>query len=618
MSDTLYRYYEQELHDFRQQSEEFARRYPAAAGRLQLEPGRSVDPHVERMIEAFAFLAGRIHKRLDDDFPEVTDALLSVLYPHYLAPIPSMSIVQMEADPANVQPTGVEITRHTRLHSQPVGDVACRFRTCYGVTLWPVNVAQAASLTPPFPEGVRAPGEAAAAIRLRIQCHGDIRFSQLSLDTLRFYLCADQQLGGKLYELLFNHVMAVEFRPADAEGSAEPLLLEPSQCLHQVGFGHDEGLLPYTNQSFPGYRLLSEVFSFPEKFMFFDLSGWKRVAAGDFHKAVDVVMYLDRAPAGLEHEIDASLFRLGCTPVVNLFEHTAEPVTVSHRRPRYRVSPDYRRQNAYEVYSIDRVFTADSQSPREYKPFYDFRHDSAWSRREDSQAYWLATRKASSRPDDNGTDVDLQVVDLNLDPHTQGEETLVVKCTCTNRDLPVQLQHAGEHLRFELESAAPLKSVKCMRSPTTPLRPPLRRHAQWRLVSHMALNHLSISDPVESKETLKEMLRLYDFSSPDSAQQLGAVNTQLIEGVNQVTSRRVSGRVGGTLDGGVCRGVEVTVDFDEEKYLGLGAFLFASVLERFFGLYASVNSFTQMVATTGDGENLIRRCAPRAGEMTLL
>jgi type VI secretion system protein ImpG len=270
------------------------------------------------------------------------------------------------------------------------------------------------------------------------------------------------------------------------------------------------------------------------------------------------------------------------------------------------------------VYSIDRVFTADYQSPREYKPFYDFRHDSAWSRREDSQAYWLATRKASSRPDDNGTDVDLQVVDLHLDPHTQGEETLVVKCTCTNRDLPVQLQHAGEHLRFELESAAPLKSVKCMRSPTTPLRPPLRRHAQWRLVSHMALNHLSISDPVESKETLKEMLRLYDFSSPDSAQQLGAVNTQLIDGVNQVTSRRVSGRVGGTLDGGVCRGVEVTVDFDEEKYLGLGAFLFASVLERFIGLYASVNSFTQMVATTGDGENLIHRFAPRAGEMTLL
>lgn len=618
MSDTLYRYYEQELHEFRQQSQEFARRYPAAAGRLQLEPTRSVDPHVERMIEAFAFLAGRIHKRLDDDLPEFTDGLLSVLYPHYLAPIPSMSIVQFEPEPSNVQPTGVEIERHTRLHTQRVGDTACQFRTCYPVTLWPVRLTQAASLTPPFPEGVRAPSEAAAAIRLRIECHSEVRFSQLALDRLRFYLCADQQLGGKLYELLFNHVTAVQFLPADSDASAVPLLLEPHECLQPVGFERDEGVLPYTNQSFPGYRLLTEVFSFPEKFMFFDLGGWRRVAEAGFHAQADVVLYLDRPPFDLEHEIDASLFRLGCTPIVNLFEHTAEPITLNHRRPQYRVTPDYRRQHAFEIYSVDRVYTSDAQSPREYKPFYDFRHDNAWNPQHDPQAYWLASRTASNRPDDQGTDIDLKLVDLNFDPHRQGDETLVVRCTCTNRDLPIQLQHAGEHLRFELESAVPLRSVICLRSPTTPMRPPRRRHAQWRLISHLALNHLSISDPVEAKETLQEMLRLYDFSSPESVQPLCAMNSQLIDGIDRVSSRRISGRVGGTLDGGVCRGIEITVDFDEEKFAGLGAFLFAAVLERFFGLYASINSFTQMVATTAGGENLIRRWPPRAGETPLV
>src|SRR6516165_8945472 len=98
MSDVLYPYYERELLFIRQLAQEFARQYPAAADRLRLEPNRSADPHVERLIEAFALLAGRIHHKLDDEFPELTDALLSVLYPHYLAPIPSMGIVQFDLD----------------------------------------------------------------------------------------------------------------------------------------------------------------------------------------------------------------------------------------------------------------------------------------------------------------------------------------------------------------------------------------------------------------------------------------------------------------------------------------------------------------------------------------
>jgi type VI secretion system protein ImpG len=620
MTDTLYRYYEQELHYFRQQSQEFAKRYPAAAGRLQLEPTRSVDPHVERLIESFAFLAGRIHKRLDDDFPEITDALLGVLYPHYLAPIPSTAIVQFEPEPANVQPTGIEIKRHTRLHTQKLGDVACQYRTCYPVTLWPLKLSEAQLVTPPFPEGVRAPSEAAAAIRLRITCQADARFPQLSLEKLRFYLCADQQLGGRLYELLFNHVTAVEFRSADG-GEPVSRLLEPQDCLAQAGFDRDEGLLPYNNQSFLGYRLLSEMFSFPDKFLFFDLGGWREVRESGMQKSVDVLLYLDRAPAGLEREVNSSLFRLGCTPIVNLFPHTAEPITLSYKKTQYPVTPDYRRQHAYEVYSIEEVYTADSQSPRVYKPFYDFRHADSGngdSGREQPEAYYLPSRRHSNRPDDHGADVDLQLVDLNLDPHTHGEETLVVRCLCTNRELPIQLQHAGDRLRFELETAAPLRAIRCLRSPTTPLRPPLRRHAQWRLVSHLALNHLSISDPAESKQALQEMLRLYDFSESETAQQLAAVNSQLIDGIDRVSSRRVSGRVGGALEGGVCRGIEMTIDFDEEKYAGTCGFLFAAVLERFFALYASINSFTQMVATIDNGKSLIRRWPPRAGETQLL
>src|SRR5439155_13195513 len=132
MSEALYPYYERELLFIRQLAQEFAKQYPAAAGRLLLEPTRSTDPHVERLIESFALLAGRLHHKLDDEFPELTGALLGVLYPHYLAPIPSLAVVQFELDPARGQlPQGFVIDKGSRLYTQPVHNLPCRFRTGY-------------------------------------------------------------------------------------------------------------------------------------------------------------------------------------------------------------------------------------------------------------------------------------------------------------------------------------------------------------------------------------------------------------------------------------------------------------------------------------------------------
>jgi len=614
MSQTLYQHYEEQLQFVRRQGHEFAARHPAAAGRLQLEADRSVDPHVERLIESFAFLTARVQKKLDDDFPELTDALLNVLYPHYLAPIPSLATIQFLPEPANTQPTGLRIERHSRLHTNRVQGVACQFRTCYPVTLWPVELIEAETLVPPFPEALAAPSGTAAAIRLRLQCQGDLRFEKLSLDRLRLHLAADPRVAASIYEELFHHTRAVEFR-AVGEPEKEPVWIEPRDALAQVGFGEEEGLLPYSDQSFLGYRLLTELFSFPEKFLYVDLCGFDRVREASLGRTVDVLFHLDRPLGNLEHSIAPSLFRLGCTPVVNLFERVAEPVRLTHRQPKYRIAPDYRRPNAYEVYSIDDVYTADSQSPKHFRKVYDFRHGQPAA--DEADAFWYASRVESHRPDDHGTDVYLHPVDPNFNPATDGEQTLVVRTTCTNRDLPIQLQHAGERLRFELETAVPLRGIACLRTPTTPLRPPLRRGAQWRLISHLALNHLSLSSSPDAKSALAEMLRLYDFSDPHETQQLAAVNGQWTEGVNRVNSRRVTGRIGGAGEGGICRGVEVAIDLDEEKYAGC-EFLFASVLERFLALYASMNSFVQLVATKNGGESLIKRWPPRAGETALL
>jgi type VI secretion system protein ImpG len=621
MSETLYPYYERELHFIRQLAQEFARRYPAAANRLQLEPDRSTDPHVERLIEAFALLAGRVQHKIHDEFPELTDALLNVLYPHYLAPVPSLAIVQFDVDTGRVQlPDGFPIPRHSRLHTNPleygVGKrLACQFRTGYPVTLWPVALTEARLRPPPFPTDFAPPPGTKAALRLRLECQGEIPFSGLALDQLRFYLAGDNPSVAALYELIFNHTLQVVFRPLDGEHRA-PVILEPQHCLHPVGFERDEGLLPYPNQSFLGYQLLTEFFAFPSKFLFVDLGGW-RARPGSLHKKVEVVLFLNRTQAHLEQAVDAGTFRLGCTPIVNLFEQTAEPIPLTHTRYEYRVVPDVTHPLGMEVYAVNAVTSTDPTvgETREYQPFYSFRHQDGQG---DRQAFWYASRRPSLLENDRGTEVYLNLVDLRFEPRLPATAVLVVRTTCVNRDLPTRLQQVGENLAFELEQAAPLAGIRCLRSPTLTLRPPPRRGAHWRLLGHLNLNHLSLTDPVEGTEALREMLRLYDFSDPEAGHQLAAVNRHLIEGILSVSSRRVVGRTGGPTASGFARGVEVTIEFDEEKYVGTGAYLFASVLERYLGLYVSINSFSQLVGKTRQGEGIFKKWPPRAGEQRLL
>lgn len=343
---------------------------------------------MERLIEAFALLTGRIQKKLDDEFPQLTDALLEVLYPHFLAPVPSMSIVQLELDPANAKPDGVDLERGAKLHTPRIGNTQCRYQTCYPVRLWPLAVTSAELQTLPLGEELTPPPGTAAALRIRLQCQGELRLADLALDTLRFHLSGAEELVAKLYGLIFNNTLRVEFRCLD-EGSEHPLVaLPPQDCLRHVGFERDEGLLPYSNRSFLGYRLLTEFFFFPYKFHF---------------------------------------------------------------------------------------------------------------------------------------------VDLDFNPQLPADSVLVVKTTCTNRDLPVKLQQAGDAIRFQLETAVPVRHVRCLRAPTSPWRPPLGHRAYWRLISHLTLNHLSLTDPVEGRQALQEMLRLYDFSDQDGDLQHSAVNRRHLD-----------------------------------------------------------------------------------------
>ncbi|MGH7931829.1 MAG: type VI secretion system baseplate subunit TssF [Candidatus Binataceae bacterium] len=605
-ADELLTYYEQELSFLRQMGAEFAAQYPKIAGRLLLDANRCEDPHVERLIQAFALLAARIRHKLDDEFPELTDALLEVLYPHYLAPLPSFSIVQFVLDPDQGKLTGGHlIDRGATLFSQPVGGAPCRFRTGYPVKLWPLEVT-AARLD--APDHFNPPTKAAAVIRLELRCLGGVKFSELELDTLRFFLNGEGALVHALYELIFRNACQVQIRTAGAEKGPPPVALAPS-CIKPVGFGPDEGLLPYTQRSFIGYRLLQEYFAYPEKFLFFDVSDLKRAVHGGFGTSVELLIFLDRVPR-LEQPLSAKTFSLGCAPVINLFQQIAEPIRLDRAQNEYRVIPDVRRQNATEVYCIDSVTSISARLEEliAFQPFYSFKHTAD---RERQQAFWYATRRPSQRGGDAGTEVYLSLVDLGFRPSLPPVDTLTMRTTCTNRDLPGKLPFGRDGGRgdFQLEGPAPLTKIQCLKKQTETLRPPLHRSAHWRLLSHLSLNYLSICEG--GREALQEILQLYDFWNSSAIQ-------QQITGIIDVRSRRVVGRPASMGWNGFCRGLEITIEFDEEKYVGSGAFLFASVLERFLGLYTSLNSFSQLVAITKQREEPLKRWPPRAGEQILL
>ncbi len=629
MRDELLGYYERELIFLRRMGAEFARKYPKVAARLLLEEEKIEDPHVERIVEAFAFLAGRISLKLDDELPEITEAFLNVLYPHYLAPIPSMAVAQFSYGSPKDKLTAVQmLKRGARLNSRPVDGSPCRFRTAYDVQLLPL-VLESAALESPAPKNSQGKF-AECFIRLSFQCYGKSPLAEIKmgdsgkpLEFLRFYLNGDPQLVFPLYEIIFNHAAAVEFRAKEAPigdktfktitninlKSPDPIILPPD-AIRQVGFAEKEAMLPFTKRSFPGYRLLSEYFAFPYKFLFFDISGIDRAIAAKFGSHFDILIHLKDVTPPLA-PITNDTFRMGCSPIINLFSRTADPIYLSQKKYEYHVIPDVHRQTTTEVYSIDEVVTTDprTNTSREFSPFYSMKHSYG---EQMEKSFWYAVRRASQRPDDDGTEIYLSMVDMNFNPRTPAAEVITVKTTCTNRDLPSRLPFGGKSDDFEVEGAALLSKVRCLTKPTETIRPPMRRALQWRLISHLNLNHLSIVENENgTPEALQEILELYNFND-------STVTRRQILGITGIESRKVIRRIGEHIGAGFVRGLETTLSFDEAQYVGSGMFLFASLLERFLALYTSLNSFNQTVVKSDQREGIVRRFAPRTGEQVLL
>lgn len=611
MPDELLIYYEKELAFIRQMGAEFAKEHPKIAGRLGISDEIIEDPHVSRLIESFAYLTARIQHKLDDDIPELSDALLSVLFPHYLSPIPSMSIVQFHPDKEQVAST-YPIAKGTLLATEQYQGENCIFSTAYTTELYPFELKTAQLLGAPFstPGSARVRG-AQSVLKLSFATFSaQTTFAQFETEKIRLYLKGQPQHIHPLYQMLLNECLNVVMVRSEADTA--PIFMG-GDLIQPVGFGPDDGLLPYPPSSFTGYRLLTEHFIFPEKFMFIDIPRLAEYMPHDIGTTLELYIYFKTSDIELEHNITEQSFVLGCSPVINLFRHKADPIRLDQAHHEYHIVPEARRPIGYEVYSVDKVTASTSEGDMvQYSPLYGLNHDNGSL---DKHAFWFASRRSAKLGNyhrDEGTNVYLSLVDIHFNPNLPEERILSVDTTCSNRDQPAKLPYSADQPQLQcINEAPPCTAIRLLKKPTAVVRPPLRNFARWRLISHLNLNFLSLTGRNDATHALKEILRLYDFQG-------SSVTRALIDSITMVKARPISAPL--NIDGHttMCRGMEVEVEIDDLKLTGSSIYLFATVLEHFFALYCSINSFTRVLIRAKSREGYLKKCPPRAGEKILL
>jgi type VI secretion system protein ImpG len=609
--DELLAYYERELTVLRRLGAEFAAQYPKVAGRLRLEESGADDPHVERLLEGFAFLAARIHLKLDDDFPRITEALLGTLYPHYLRPIPSMALVEFGLDPEQGKlTTGLDVPAGALLYARAAQGTQCKFRTCYPTTVWPVDVTAARWSTPDQLQPPVRSSDAFGALRLEFTCLPDVTFGGLALETLRCYLHGESGLVATLYEVLDNNTTTIILR--DPDRPAVPAITLGRDALRPVGFDRDVGMLPYASRSLLAYRLLQEYFLFPEKYCFFDLGGFSAARAAGFGRRLEVVFLVspferrDRWEQ-LETAVTAQTFRLGCTPVVNLFPQSAEPITLHGRAAEYPVVPDARRRETVLAYAVEDVSAVNpGGAPVRFAPMYGRRFG---RNAEAPEVFWHAHAQPSRVRADGTQDLYLAFVDAAGDRAQPPCEAVSVQLTCFNGDLPHRMPFGSDEGDFQLPGGGPIRRIMTLVPPTKSVPVPPEKSQLWQLVSQLSLNYGSLV--AGGAEGLQELLRLQNTAD-------SKVGEKHIQGIRSLRSELGYARLPGEAGVTLARGHRVELVCDEDMFAGGAVYLFASVLERFLGLFTSLNSFTSLAVRTPQRKEILREWPPRAGAKALL
>ena len=624
MDTRLLKHYEAELAYLREMGAEFAESYPKIAARLGMDGVEVLDPYVERLLEGSAFLSARVQLELELQYPAFTSNLLEIVYPHYLAPTPSMMVAELQPDMQNTSlAEGYVMPRHSSLRARlsEGASTACVYRTAADLTLWPIEITQAEYIDGRgelVAAGVAGATEARAAIRLRLSRPAKEAIAELPMDSLTLFLGGNGAQGWQLHQLLCTETTGLVARSTNRRADWTQAL---NGTVVPRGFGPDEALLPTPQVSFDGYRLLQEYFAMPERYHFVEINGLSAGLARASEDEMDVYILLRDGLPEIAAGITKDAFKLNCVPAINLFEKRSDRVHITSRETAHHIVPDRTSAQDFEVFAVQSVkgINSEGQDDIDFRPFYSA--DDFSPAGDHHASYYSVVRKMRQRTEKErlkgartsylGSETYLSLVDRDNAPYPAEMNQLAVRALVTNRDLPMLLP-TGEVDLFYLPDGGPVKHIRTPVSPTRP-RPTLAQgDAAWRLISHLSLNYLSIADSEggEGAHALRELVGLY---APKGDR---AVNMQL-EGIKSVSTRPIVRRMSDGVLSTAVRGLEITLEFDESFFEGTSVYLMGAVLERFFAKYVTINSFTETVLRTqANGE--IARWRPQTGRGRLI
>jgi type VI secretion system protein ImpG len=602
MDPRMLDYYNRELAYVREQGAEFSEQFPKVAARLGMRGIEVADPYVERLMEGFAFMSARVQLKMDAEFPRFSQRLLDLVYPGYLAPTPAMGIVRLE--PSKSQggsPDGYKLPRHSRMRGRLPSheQTACEFRTTQDVSLWPLRLVEArlTAAPPDLPmSGFRWGAPVRGALRLNFETTGQLAIADIKLDSLPLYLTGNSDVASRLQELIHTQCIGMVVHAGGLP--IRELIPYASDALTCDGFAADQAILPLDSQSFDGYRLLHEYFSFPERHRFVVINGLQRALPLLTGNRFEVVVLLKSANAALESVTDVSSFEMHCVPVVNLFSRTSDRIPVTSNRFEYHAVMDRGRPLDFEIHGITKVTGHRNDSDRElvFHPFYaaadtDRRGSGAYfSVRREQRLLSESARRNGPRTGYVGSECFVSLVDVNEAPYPADLRQITVEALCTNRDLSLLTPLGNVGSDLSLLSSAPIDSIRFIAGPTRPTQALAEREITWRLISHLSLNYLTLTDSTaeQGAAALRELLGLYArLGAAGADAQISAVQKLAVKNIN----RRLP--LGGPIVFG--RGVQLELMVDEIPFAGVSPWMLGMVLEQFFARHVSVNSFTEFV-----------------------
>lgn len=602
-ADRLRDDYERELRYLRNAGAEFAAANPGLASRLELSAEQSPDPHVERLLEGFAFLAARLHRNIDNSVSDLAGSLLEQLYPHATRPVPSATIASFEPDVGKVElAAGFPIPGGTALFGNAPDGASVHFRTTQALTLWPLSVVDVDLVTEGLKELADHPDQR-SVLSVRLEAPETFDLGAASLGALRFYVKGSSANAARLCDLLYGHTVQVRWR-----GAGQPPTTLANALPRFTGLDDSDALLPASDDTHPALRLLVEYFAFPLKFQFFDLD-CSGLGTGDMQAAkpgkriYELLFVLDIAP-GAQMELEPDSLQLGCTPAVNLFARTSEPVRVNGTQSQYKLVADSHRERSTEIYSIEQLSSSAPGEKSVPLPRYFDYHGSG---KQAARVFWHARRGAAFKSGLRGSDMLLTFVDPEFDPSTPATRTLLAKLLCTNRGLAETLP-AGSELHGEDIGA--IGKIRVLHKPSMQSQAAPDGAARWKLVSQLSLNHLSLVDGAKALDSLKELLSLNNLTgSVAAANQIGAIDS--------LACKRVMRYVGDDPWQGYRYGYELTLRLAERGTRGSSALLFGAVLHRFLGMFAGINTFVELRMEHHNGREL-HRWTPQPGRQVVL